>query len=264
MKMVMAVLLCGITALSAGAKVQSKVVEYKIGDEAFEGILAYDDAAEGKRPGVVVFHDWMGVGDYVKTRCEQLAGLGYVVFAPDIYGKGVRPANAKEAGEQASKYKADRKTMRERALAGLEQLKAQENVDTDQIAAIGYCFGGTVALELARASGDVRGVVTFHGGLDTPEPMKKGAFKGKILALHGADDPLVTQKDVAAFMQEMRDAGVDWELVQYGGAVHSFSRKDSGDDNSKGAAYNASADKRSWQAMKDFFAEIFGVVGSRQ
>ncbi len=147
--------------------------------------------------------------------------------------------------------------MRARAQAGLETLKKQKLVDPQRIAAIGYCFGGTTVLELARDGADVKGVVSFHGGLSTPTPQDAGNIKGKVLVLHGADDPYVKAEEVAAFQQEMRDAKVDWQFISYGNAVHSFTNKAAGTDNSKGAAYNEKADKRSWEAMRAFFAEIF-------
>jgi dienelactone hydrolase len=199
----------------------------------------------------------MGHNPYVRKRAEQLAELGYVAFALDMYGKGVHVKDAQEAGKMASIYKNDRKLMRARAGAGLSVLVKQKSVDPKNIAAIGYCFGGTTALELARGGAALAGVVSFHGDLATPTPEDAKNIKGKILALHGADDPFVPEKVVEAFEQEMRKGGVDWELVKYGNAVHSFTNPDAGNDNSKGAAYNAKADHRSWQAMKDFFAEIF-------
>ncbi len=249
--------LATLLAPMALAGIKSKTVEYKQGDVTLEGYMAWDDAVKGKRPGVLLIHDWMGVGDYAKSRADQLAGLGYVAFAADIYGKGVRPKSPQEAGEQAGKYKSDRKLFRARAAAGLDELRRSELVDPKRIAAIGYCFGGTGVIELARSGADIAGVVSFHGGLDSPTPADGKNIKAKVLALHGADDPFVPAADIAAFEDELRKADVDWQLVAYGGAVHSFSRPDAGNDNSKGAAYNERADRRSWQAMKDFFAEIF-------
>jgi len=244
-------------ATVARAEVRTKVVEYKQGDTTLEGFLAWDDAVAGKRPGVLVVHQWMGLTDYERTRAQQLAQLGYVAFAVDVYGKGVRPKNAGEAGSLAGKYKGDRALLRSRVTAGLDVLRANEMVDARKIAAIGYCFGGTTVLELARAGADVAGVVSFHGGLDAPDPTDGKAIKARVLVLHGADDPFNPPKDVAAFQQEMRSGGVDWQMVYYGGAVHSFTQKEAGNDASKGAAYNAAADRRSWQALKNFLAEIF-------
>jgi dienelactone hydrolase len=252
-------LLAVAAALATGARagIRGEKVEYRQGDTVLEGYVAWDDAVQGKRPGVLVVHDWMGVGSFAISKCEQLAKLGYVAFAADIYGKGVRPANAQEAGQEAGRYKKDRGLLRARAAAGLTALRGSPFVDPKRIAAIGYCFGGTTVIELARSGADVAGVVTFHGGLDSPAPADGKNIKGKVLALHGADDPFESAADLAAFEEEMRKAGVDWQLVKYGGAVHSFTNPAAGTDNSKGAAYNASADRRSWEAMKALFAEIF-------
>jgi dienelactone hydrolase len=244
-------------AISAEAAVKTKVIEYKQGDTVLEGFLAWDDAKTGKLPGVLVIHEWTGLGPYVKKRAEMLAEMGYVAFAADIYGKGIRPATPAEANKTATFYKNDRTLLRARAEAGLDVLKAQKSVDQKRLAAIGYCFGGTTVLELARDGAGLNGVVSFHGGLATPTPQDAKNIKGKVLALHGADDPFVKADEVAAFQDEMRKGGVDWEFVSYGNAVHSFTNPDSGTDNSKGAAYNEKADKRSWEAMKEFFAEIF-------
>jgi dienelactone hydrolase len=252
-------ILCMILLSTMGlqAKVQTKVVEYKEGDTTLEGYMAYDDVVQGKRPAVLIVHQWKGLGDYEKKRAEMLAKLGYAVLAADIYGKGIRPSNPKDAGAMAGKYKKDRALLRARVNAGFEFLKQQPQADPTRMAAMGYCFGGTTALELARSGADVKGIVSFHGGLNTPTPEDAKNIKGKVLALHGANDPNVPPAEVNAFEEEMRKAGVDWQLVAYGGAVHSFTDWNAGNDNSKGAAYNEKADKRSWQAMQDFFGEIF-------
>lgn len=242
--------------MNSFAALHTETIEYKQGDATCEGYLAYDDAVKGPRPAVLVVHDWMGLEGYAKMRADMLAKLGYVAFAADIYGKDVRPKNPKEAGALAGKYKGDRALLRERVNAALGVLKKQSQADTKRIAAIGYCFGGTTVLELARSGADINGIVTFHGGLDTPTRDAKN-IKCKVLICHGADDPSVPATDVAALQDELRLAGVDWQMVYYSGAVHSFTRPDSGNDNSKGAAYNEKADKRSWEAMKEFFAEIF-------
>jgi len=250
-----ALLLAGASV--ATAEVRTKVVEYKHGDAVLEGYLAWDDAIRGKRPGVLVVHEWTGLGSYARMRAEKLAGLGYVAFAIDMYGKGVRPKTPQEAGAQAGIYKSDRQLMRARALAGLNGLLGNEMCDTKRVAAIGYCFGGTTVLEIARSGADIAGVASFHGALDTPNPGDAKNIKCKVLALHGGDDPYVPRKDVEAFEDEMRAGGVDWQLNVYAGAVHAFTNPEAGDDNSKGAAYNAKADRRSWDAMKLFLAEIF-------
>lgn len=256
MKVVLTVIAVLAMALSSAAEVKTETVEYKQGDVVLQGYLSYDPALSGKRPAVLVIHDWLGVSDNTKMRAEQLAALGYVALAADIYGKGVRPANSQEASAEAGKYFKDRPLLRARARAGLDYLAGLPRVDASRMAVMGYCFGGGAALELARSGAPLKGVVTFHGSLSTPTPGDAKNIKGKVLVLHGADDPYVKQEDVKAFMDEMRAGGVNWELVQYSGAVHSFTIKSAGNDNSKGAAYNEQADRRSWQAMKDFFEEV--------
>jgi dienelactone hydrolase len=247
-----------LSSVMAQAKIIANDVEYK--DKAgttFVGYLAFDDAKKGTRPGVLVFHEWKGLDVYTKMRTEQLAKLGYVAFAPDVYGKGVRPLDSAEAGKVAGSYKQNRPLFRERVLLGLEKFKQEALLDKNQIAAIGYCFGGTAALELGRAGASLKGIVSFHGGLDSPTPADARNIKAKVLVLHGAEDPNVPEEQVSAFENEMRSAKVDWELVKYSGAVHGFTNQANGNDASKGVAYNASADKRSWTAMRDFFQEIF-------
>jgi dienelactone hydrolase len=257
MRKVLFMILGLIVAKPATAAIKVDKVEYTHSGVVFEAYLAYDDAATGKHPGILVVHDWMGVSDNTKMHAEDLAKLGYIALTADIYGKGVRPANAQEAQVEATKYYKDRSLFRERARIALDFLASQKNVDTAHLAVIGYCFGGAGALELARSGAPLKGVVTFHGSLATPTPGDAKNIKAKVLVLHGADDPYVKQEDVTAFMNEMRNAGVDWQLVQYSGAVHAFTDKRAGNDNSKGAAYNAAADRRSWLAMKNFFQEIF-------
>jgi dienelactone hydrolase len=245
-----------LTASLAQAALQSKTLTYKDGKDVLEGYYVYDDAVSGKRPGIVVIHDWMGITDITRQRADELARLGYAALAADIYGKGVRPADAKQASMLATHYKNHRLALRARAKAALNTLLDQPQVST-QTAAIGFCFGGTTALELARMGAPLMGVVTFHGGLDTPTPQDAKKIKAKVLVLHGADDPNVPPEEVAAFEKEMRDAHVDWQLISYGGAVHSFTIPSAGTDTTKGAAYNPVADRRSHQAMIDFFREIF-------
>lgn len=238
---------------------RTQVVEYQHGTTTLEGYLAYNDTIISKRPAVLVVHEWTGLGPYVRRRTEQLAKMGYVAFAADMYGKGIRPKNPKEAAAQAQIYRSNRQLMRTRIKAGLAQLQKQQLTDSNRIAAIGYCFGGTTVLELARSGADVAGVVSFHGSLDTPNPTDAKNIKGKVLVLHGADDPLVPAPQVLAFQDEMRQAAVNWQLVSYGGTVHSFTNPDSGSDPTKGVAYNAQSDRRSLAAMKLFFAEIFNL-----
>jgi dienelactone hydrolase len=244
------------TMLTSRAAIHTETVEYKQGDTTLEGFLAYDDSISGKRPGVLVVHQWFGLTDYEKRRATMLAQLGYVAFCADIYGKDARRKNVQEAGAQAGKYKSDRALLRARVNAALDVLKKNELVDTSRVAAIGYCFGGTTVIELARSGADLNGVVSFHGGLDSPTPADGKNIKCKVLALAGADDPFQKPEDLTAFESEMRDNKVDWQIVFYGGAVHAFTQPDPGFSN-PGAKYNEKADKRSWEAMKAFFAEIF-------
>jgi len=244
-------------AANAKPEIVYKAIEYKQGDAVLEGLSVYDNALQGKRPAVLVVHQWKGLGDYEKKRAEMLARLGYNVFAADIYGKGIRPQTIEEAAIEAGKYKSNRSLLRARVRAGLDVLAKDQRTDSRHIAAIGYCFGGTAVLDLARSGADIAGVVSFHGGLSSPAPRDAKNIKAKVLALHGADDPNVPAHEVAAFEDEMRQSGVDWQLIAYGGAVHSFTDWNAGNDNSKGVAYNERADRRSWEAMKSFFAEIF-------
>jgi dienelactone hydrolase len=260
--MIMKTLLAAMVAMASvstvRAQLHTKAIEYQDGDTVLEGYLAYDDSLiKGKRPGVLIVHQWMGLGDYEKKRADMLAKLGYNVFAVDLYGKGVRPQDAKAAGVLSAKYKGDRDLLRRRVTTGLAVLQKNELTDPKRVAAVGYCFGGTTVLELARSGADISGVVTFHAGLDSPKPEDGKNIRCKVLVLHGADDPFNPAKDVAAFEEEMRRAKVDWQMVKFGGAVHSFTDWGAGNDNSKGAAYNEKADKRSWEDMKQFFGEIF-------
>jgi dienelactone hydrolase len=182
--------------------------------------------------------------------------MGYVVFAADIFGKGVRADNPEDASALAAKYKNDRPLLRGRVNAALQVLRQVPEADASRLAAIGYCFGGTTVLELARSGADIRGVVSFHGGLGTPTPGDAKSIRCKVLALHGADDPFVPPDEVSTFEEEMRSGGVDWQLIIYGGAVHSFTDWNAGSNVSLGSAYNQRADARSWEHMKLFFAEI--------
>lgn len=257
LRQVLTLVCCALTLSTAHAKMITKTVEYDQGGTKLEGYLAYDDKFKGPRPGVLVAHQWMGLTDYEQRRTRELAELGYVAFALDIYGKGVRPNNPKDAGATAGKYRKDIPLYRARAQAGLAELRKQPNVDQRKVAAIGYCFGGGTVLELARGGAELNGMVSFHGSLDTPDPNDAKNIKGKVLVLHGASDPNVTRESVLKFWDEMTNAKVDFYFTAYGHAVHAFTQPGAGNDPSTGAAYDEKADKRSWQAMKDFFGEIF-------
>ncbi len=262
MRFALAILPVLVVCLSTvQAEIMTETVEYRDGDVVLEGFVAWDPALAGQEiPGILVVHQWMGLTDYEKSRCKQLAELGYVAFALDIYGKDQRPANPQEAGKQAGLYKTDRELYRRRLNLGLQQLRSRPGVAASKIAAIGYCFGGTGVLELAHSGADVTGVVSFHGGLDSPQPEDGKNIQASVLICHGADDPFVAAEDIEAMKNELNAAGVDWQMNAYSGAVHSFTQPMAGNDNSRGAAYNEKADKRSWQAMQMFFRELFGAT----
>lgn len=243
--------------LFARAGIKSEPVEYKVGENQFEGQFYYDDADATPRRAILVCHEWWGLNDYAKHRAEQLARMGYVALAVDVYGKGVNAKTMDEAAKMSKALKDDRPALRARVNAALAALKARKEVDPKKIGAIGYCFGGTTALELARSGADVVGVVGFHAALATPTPDDAKNIKGKVLVCHGADDPFVPMAELSAFLDEMKKAKVNYEVDVYGGAVHTFTNPAAGNDPSKGQAYNEQADKRSWERMKDFFAEVF-------
>lgn len=242
------------TSKQAGPNISTQVVTYKDGDTECEGFAAWDANLKGKRPVVLVIHDWMGRGEFDEARAKQLAALGYLAFSVDVYGKGVRPANAGEAGKTAGAWKNDSEALRSRLQAGLNAAIALEQADKEKVGAMGYCFGGFSALELARSGADVKGVISFHGSLRSATPEDAKNIKGKVLVLHGADDDF---ESVAVINKEMKDAGVDYELDLYGHTVHAFTNPKAGNDPSRGVAYSAQADARSWQRMEEFFAEIF-------
>ncbi|MFC1820989.1 dienelactone hydrolase family protein [Thermodesulfobacteriota bacterium] len=241
---------------------KTEKVNYRHGNDHLERYLAYDDAIQGKRPGVLVVHCFRGLRDFVKERTEQLANLGYISFALDMYG--VMPEDDQKAFALAKLYGADRPLMRSRANAGLEVLRRHDLVDIRRIGAMGYCFGGGVVLELARSGAEIAGLVGFHANLNTPNREDAKNIKGKVLILHGADDPLVPMDQVLTFQEEMRKAEVDWQMVFYGNAVHAFTMPESDTDPSKQVAYNEKADKRSWEAMKFFFQGDIFILKSNQ
>lgn len=257
MKVLLTALLAILMAGQAFPALIKKSVEYKDGATTLEGYLVYDDSVKGKRPGILLVHEWWGLNSYIQGRAEEVAKLGYVAFAADIYGKGSRPKTRDDAGKFAGMYYNDRKLMQSRALAGLSALEKSELVNSSKLAVMGYCFGGSVSLELARNSDKIAGAVSFHGNVSTPTNQSNSTIKAKVLVLHGADDPFVNQQVVNEFVDSMIKAKVDWQLVQYSGAVHGFTNPDNGKDPSKGLAYNELADKRSWQAMKSFYEELF-------
>jgi dienelactone hydrolase len=236
----------------------STPVEWKIGKQTFSGFLVYDDASNEKRPGLVMVPDWLGVTPAAVDKARQVAGDDYVVLVVDMYGKGIRPKDPAEALAQVKKMYSDVPMMRTRINKSVEVLRAQAAkvpLDPAKIAALGYCFGGSSVLELARSGADVAGVVTFHGGLGTSMPAQPGAVKAPLLILNGADDKN-TAPDIAGFEKEMNEAGADWQFVNFSGAVHCFALETA--NSPPGCVYNERAARRAKRMMDDFFEEIFG------
>ncbi|AWM12839.1 dienelactone hydrolase family protein [Flavobacterium sp. NRK F10] len=247
---------CFVILLGLTTQAQLSRVIYNDGNQKLEGFFYKAQKSNPKNIGIVILPAWMGIDDHSKEVAEDLSKLGYHAFVADIYGVGNKPKDPSEAGQKAGYYKTHYKEYQKRIQLAIEQLILQ-GADKNEIAVIGYCFGGTGALEAARAHFNVKGVVSFHGGLgkDPSRPVEK--ITTKVLVLHGADDPYVPESEVLAFQKEMKTSEADWQMVFYANAVHAFTHKDLDTDNSKGAAYNELADKRSWKAMKTFFKEIF-------
>ncbi len=239
------------------AEIKKDTISYKDNKSTLEGQWVYDSSQTTPKPAVIIIHQWMGPTEHEYTQAQKLADMGYIAFVADIYGKDVRPKDPSEAGKLATQYKSDVQLFRKRIKAAIDVVAKDKKVDAKKIVVIGYCFGGTGALEAARAGFPIVGAVSFHGGLSTPKPQDTKNIKAKLLVLHGAIDPYVPAKEVDGFMKEMNDAKADYQFVSYSGAVHAFTQKGAGDDASKGAAYNESADRRSWLALKSFFGELF-------
>jgi dienelactone hydrolase len=234
-----------------------KTLDYRDGAVTLKGFLA-DDGRSGARPGVVLFPEATGVGDHVIERARRLAALGYVALAADPYGDGKQAKDLPHAIELMTAVRSDVNRWRARAQAALDALCAQSSVDRTKIAAIGYCFGGSTALELGRSGAPLHAVVSFHGGLEAPKPEDARNIRAKVLVCHGASDPLIPPEQVAAFEAQMWTTTVDWQLCSYGGAVHSFTNPDADKLGNPVFAYNAAADRRSWAAMLSLFEEAFG------
>jgi dienelactone hydrolase len=245
-----------LSAFARGDIVKTPV-HYRQGDTDLEGLLVYDSSVQTPRPGVVIFPEWWGLNDYPKHRAEQLAQLGYVAFAADMYGNDKVTDSADEAQQLMKGVEGDNSLLRARAQAALDQLAKDPHVDPKKIAAIGYCMGGTIALELARSGAPLVGVISFHGGLATANPDDAKNIKGKILICTGGDDAFIPPAMVNAFEDEMRNAHVDWQVISYGGAHHAFTNPQADSHHIPNIAYNADADRRSWTAMKAFFEEVF-------
>jgi dienelactone hydrolase len=252
-------LLAGVLVMSvaatASAAVQTKEIEYEADGAKLKGVLAYDDAAKGKQPGVLVFHEWWGLNDYAKMRAKQLAELGYVAFAADMYGPGKVTEHPDDARKMSTEVRMNQAAWLARAQAGLKTLQAQEQVDPDRIAAIGYCFGGTTALVLAANGAPLKAVATFHAGLPPFNAEQAKKIRAHVLINNGADDAFVSKEAIDKFKAALDEGGVKYQFENYPGAVHSFTVKDAEKHEIKGMAYNEAADTKSWQAMQELFKE---------
>ncbi len=249
-------ILVGIPPL-VEAKVQSKVVPYSHGEESFEGFMAWDDSVKGKRPGILVVHEWWGLNDYARSRAEQLAAMGYMAFAVDMYGKGKVTTHAKKAGEWAKQTTSNVGDWLGRAQEGLKLLQAEPMVDSTRLAAIGYCFGGATVMQLVYGGAPVKGVVSFHGSLPLPPAAQAIAHSAKVLIAHGAADPFLTTDHIGQLKTALEKSEIDWQMIQYGGAQHSFTNPSADQYGLEGAKYHKQADERSWIHMQQFFDELF-------
>jgi dienelactone hydrolase len=244
-------------AVSWGA-LKTETITYKVGDKTYKGYLAFDDASKAKRPGILVVHEFWGLDSYARKRAEQLAGLGYVAFAVDMYGDGKVTEHPKEAGAMAGELRKNEKEWVARGEAGLKILRDHPLVEAKKLAAIGYCFGGSTSLKLAHGGADgLLAVVSFHGALPVPTADEAKAAKAKILICHGALDTFIKEETIQEVRAAYEKAGVDYELIYLGGAVHSFTVPEADSKNIPGIRYNAAADRRSWAAMRAIFDEAF-------
>jgi dienelactone hydrolase len=240
--------------------IQVSEVEYSADGVVMKSYLAFDGNIKGKRPGVLVVHEWWGHNEYARKRARMLAEMGYVALAVDMYGDGKQAMHPEDAGKFSSALMNNFDTAKTRFTAALEFLKKQPTVDPDTNAAIGYCFGGGVVLNMARQGIDLKGVASFHGGLKAVKPAAPGTVKAKVLVLHGSDDGFVTKDQIKEFKDEMKNSGADFRFVEYPGAAHSFTNPDAdtlGKKFNLPLAYNADADKQSWEDLKKFLASIF-------
>jgi dienelactone hydrolase len=250
-----AYLLFGLLLCSNGSFAQLKPVKYKDGIQALSGFEIHPTKKNAQKPGILILPAWKGIDKHSKDTAESLAKLGYYAFIADIYGVGNYPKDNAEAGQKAGYYKTNIAEYQKRIALALEQL-IKSGANPDNIVVIGFCFGGTGVLEAARSHMKVKGVVSFHGGLGKDSARKVEPITPKVLVCHGADDPYESKEEIAAFQQEMRDAKADWQMIYYANAVHAFTDPQSGNDNSKGAAYNEKAAKRSFEHMKLFLNEV--------
>src|SRR5882762_1464389 len=245
------------SASMANAAVATKEIEYRQGDTVLQGLIAWDDAVRGKRPGVLVVHEWWGHNEHARNQARRLAEAGYVGFALDLFGKGKVTTHPQDAQAFVGEATKDPTVLAARFNAALEQLKRDPHVDTTRIAAIGYCFGGAVVLDMARAGTPLAAVVTFHGALATKTPAQPGKIKARILVLAGGADPFVPPEQIEALKREMQAAGARFVVIVYPGAKHGFTNPNAGQYGMPQLAYDAQADRESWAAMLKLFKEVF-------
>lgn len=239
--------------------IKERLVEYQHNGVNLEGLLAYDDAIAGPRPGVLVSHAWGGRGEFECNKARALGQLGYTGFALDLYGKGVLGSNPEENSKLMTPFLEDRSLLQARITQALTTMQAQEEVNPRSCAAIGFCFGGLCVIDLARIGTDIKGVVSFHGLFNPPGNTAGLKIKAKVLALHGNEDPMVPVEAVTALENELTEAGADWQIHVYGDTMHAFTNPEA-NMAEMGMMYNADADRRSWQTMKNFLQELFGEI----
>jgi len=246
-----------LSPIGGYAEVQTKIIPYTHGQTQLEGFLAWDDRVQGKRPGVLVVHEWWGLNDYARQRAEQLAALGYVAFAVDMYGKGQVTSHPDQAGKWMKHIQENVKEWQARAITGLEVLRNHSLVDQGKVAAIGYCFGGATVMQLAYSGTDIQGVVSFHGSLPLPEDPHKVQTQAKVLIAHGNADPFVPDNHVQKFRKAVEEAKLDWHMIVFSGTRHSFTNPNAGSHGMDALKYDPKADRRSWAYMQIFFNELF-------
>lgn len=254
----LAALGCLLSSSSGVAEVRTEPLEYVLDGVTFKGVVAWDDAGEGRRPGVLVVPEWWGCNEYAVRRARDLAAMGYVALACDMYGEGRVTGDPSQAAAWAGEIYGDRALLRRRASEALGALSRRGEADPSKLAAIGFCFGGTVVLELARSGAELASVASFHGGLGTPLPAEPGAVKAEVLVLNGAEDPMVSADERQSFMDEMRRAGARWTFAEFGGAVHSFSNPGAGAVGIPGVAHDARAERQSWGMLTELLRRTLG------
>ena len=249
--------LAGLLAAQAAAEVQTRAIRYQHADAELEGYLAWDDRFEGKRPGVLVVHEWWGLNDYARQRARQLAKQGYAAFAPDMYGTGKVTRHPDQAGAWAKEIQANVEQWVARADSGLSVLKQQSVVDPQRLAAIGYCFGGATVMHMAYAGLDVDAVASFHGSLPVPAESQYAAIKANILVAHGNADPFIPAERVITFRDALEKSGADWTMMEFGGVKHSFTNPTAADYGIEALVYDEQADRQSWQMLLWMLQETF-------